>query len=146
MVSVANLPNRRPNITAAAQLSTIVKWEHNRPRNVKVPGHGNYRLVVLDWSKRKEGIVGAECLIQIPIGVLQCKGNGNNSVCYHSMAAVEKAFWDKGVEVVGWAANKELAVKSQNLKQFKGCARSRVVAKKYGKWTKQEVWFLWRRK
>ena len=148
MTSRLNLPSRRPNIRAAAQLATVKSSDKlGRVRAVEVPGHHEYRLVLLSRLDSKPDTIIAECLMQTSIGLIPCKGNGRSTACFHSMSAVEVAAKECGAKVVGWFADQPDALKSLNLKQFGGCSVGRVIPKVAGRVKeKSVVWFLWRKK
>ena len=113
---------RKPNISAAAQLATVKSSDKlGRVRAVEVPGHHEYRLVLLSRLDSMPSTIIAECLMQTNIGMIPCVGNGRSTACYHSMSAVEVAARECGAKVVGWFADDKAAIKSKNLKQFKGC-------------------------
>ena len=137
MTSRINL--RRPNIKAAAQLATIKSTDKlGRARAIEVPGHHAYRLVLL---ARNQGAIVAECLMQTAIGLVPCKGNGQHTVCYHALGAVQAA---SGGRVRGWFATKRDAKRALNLRQFGGHIVGKVLPKVSGRIVNKSVWFLWR--
>jgi len=136
---------RKPNIRAAAQLATIKSCDKlGRVRAVEVPGHHEYRLVLLSRIDSKPDTIIAECLMQTNIGLIPCKGNGQFTVCYHAMSAVEVAAKECGMKVVGWFATEQGASRSLNLRQFQGCHIGRVAPKVVGRIRDKFVWFLWK--
>ena len=146
MTSRLNLPSRRENVSAAAQLATVKSSDKlGRVRSVEVPGHHAYRLVLLSRLDSAPNTIIAECLMQTKIGMIPCKGNGRTTVCFHALAAARVAAEKCGAKVVGWLADEKDAERSLNLKQFAGCKIGRVTPKVVGRVvSKSSFWFLWR--
>ena len=146
MTSRLNLPSRRLDIRAAAQLATIKSCDKlGRVRAVEVPGHHEYRLVLLSRQDSMPSTIIAECLMQTKIGMIPCIGNGQHSVCYHALSGIKVAAEECGARVIGWFADKKDAKRALNLRQFRGCHVGRTVPKVAGRIKeKSAVWFLWK--
>lgn len=67
----------------------------DRPKILHVPGHKGktYRVII-----RREMGVTVECHLMSELGNIPCQGNGNGTICYHSMAAIIAANNYRGTE------------------------------------------------
>ena len=97
MTSKANLPKRVARARSAAQFVGVVGSGKNV--TYKVPGSDgrSYRVKV-----RRNGVLSFQCW-QDHDGS-PCRGNGNGTVCYHSLAVAERLAEDAG-QSVSWCVN-----------------------------------------
>ena len=107
MTSKANLPKRVARARSAARFVGVVGSGKNV--TYKVPGSNgkSYRVKV-----RRNGVLSFQCW-QDHDGS-PCRGNGNGTVCYHSLAVAERLAQDTG-QSVSWCAMKADAMRLSHL-------------------------------
>jgi len=83
---------------AAAKFAAIVTRDRdNKPATLVVPGTSGKRYQqILRRSKR---VITSECRLETGSGYVNCKGNSNGHVCYHSIAATIAVAQDAGCSV-----------------------------------------------
>ncbi len=107
MTSKANLPKRVRKARSAAQFVGMVG--NGKNTTYRVPGSNgrSYRVKV-----RRDRVLSFQCW-QDHDGS-PCRGNGNGTVCYHSLAVAEKLARDTG-KSVSWCAMKADAMRLSHL-------------------------------
>ena len=75
-----------------AGLTRVQGYTQDRKiKTVLVPGSDAKRYQVI-LRRPKNGIITTECRVEASSnGYVDCKGNSNGSLCYHSLAAIETA-------------------------------------------------------
>jgi len=110
--------SKKKKAKAAAAFAAVMAWDKNgRPKYLVVPGSNGKRYRV--FLHRREDGIHADCLIDVP-GELYCPGsavkNNRATVCYHVMAAVEKALSLSGYQGF-WCFSEQDAVRLARMKK-----------------------------
>ena len=97
MTNKSNLPKRVRRARSAARFVGVVGSGKNITYCVPGSDGRSYRVKV-----RRDGVLSFQCW-QDHDGS-PCRGNGNGTVCYHSLSVAEKLAHDAG-KSVSWCAN-----------------------------------------